>query len=320
MQTHTTGMIARRFVAGLLALALALTALTTLAPTANAIGGRTPRTPIFDRPITEPTDTPTPEPAPACEPGPAHRYRVTINGFKADVETWDHAFEVDGKGDEVYFDVQTTLTTRDGMTHYDARNTSRVMGDTEGFSYRVEAGSRSTNGGIKSGDRFPSSTPWTQLTAPTTSRDYPPYEVWEGDLRANCDAITISPSLWEWDGGGDAYNDWISWANNLSSNLSKRSDKLFGNGAQVWFDLVDMGLSSAAALPIGSAGDKPIGTKEANGVTSFQPQLLVLDQQAAEILLASEPIGLGKGVTSLTYAGDSGHGKYTMYLQVERVS
>lgn len=39
-------------------------------------------------------------------------YRVTINGLYVRSESWDHAFEVDGKGDEVYIDVQARTVGR----------------------------------------------------------------------------------------------------------------------------------------------------------------------------------------------------------------
>ncbi|MCA1643362.1 MAG: hypothetical protein LC785_15765, partial [Acidobacteria bacterium] len=94
------------------------------------------------------------------------RYRVTLIGFTAHNQTWDHAGQVDGKDDEVYIVSDVRMFNRAGA-EIQAPSTSRsqVMGDTNGYAYRVKAGSASDRGGIKSGDSFPDSTPWMRRGA-----------------------------------------------------------------------------------------------------------------------------------------------------------
>ena len=56
---------------------------------------------------------------------------------------------------------------------------SQVVGDTNGFAYRVKAGSAGDRGGIKTGDGFPDSTPRVRRGA--IARGRPPMMLWEGD-------------------------------------------------------------------------------------------------------------------------------------------
>ena len=80
------------------------------------------------------------------------------------------------------------------------------MGDTNGYGYRVQAGSASDKGGIKTGDSFPGNTPWIRRGG--INRDRLPMMLWEGDLVANQTAAVIIPTIWEWDGGEDLFTGW----------------------------------------------------------------------------------------------------------------
>jgi len=44
------------------------------------------------------------------------KFRVTLNGFAVNQETWDHALEVDGKRDEVYIRYDTRLINNEATS------------------------------------------------------------------------------------------------------------------------------------------------------------------------------------------------------------
>src|SRR6266566_596669 len=93
---------------------------------------------------------------------PSGRYRVVVNGFKVLAETWDDALEYDGKRDEVYITAHIGALDKNGQVLYKDEPTSPVMGDTSNLPGRVQAGTASTLGGLKTGDSYPPGTPWMQ--------------------------------------------------------------------------------------------------------------------------------------------------------------
>lgn len=79
------------------------------------------------------------------------KFQIVICGWKCVKETIDHILQVDGKGDEVWGAVRFQEPS-------DANSTvvrTKTMGDVNNKPGRVQAGSRSSKGGIKTGDQFP---------------------------------------------------------------------------------------------------------------------------------------------------------------------
>lgn len=131
---------------------------------------------------------------------PQGRFRFTLTGFSCERETRDHLFEADGKGDEVYFlldrafvDENYNVIDRRRIRTVNFGDVNRPPGPP-----RVQAGTRSSLGGIRTGDTYPTSEPW-RLTAPPTA-DQIPWNLGEFDLRRGGGAALFIVSLWEWDG------------------------------------------------------------------------------------------------------------------------
>jgi hypothetical protein len=250
------------------------------------------------------------------------RYRVTVIGFTCHNQTWDHTLEVDGKGDEVYIVNDVRVLNRAGAV-IQAPGTSRsqTMGDTNGYEYRVKAGFASDRGGIRSGDSFPTNTPWIRRGGPT--RDRPPMILWEGELPAG-QTVTIIPTIWEWDGGDDMFT---GWRRTIATNGGAIAGTAVG---LVYGPAAGAGTASAlqVLLPaasnflgdvIGNASDRPIGLEKRGDRWGFTPQTVTFNSEIADNTIAND-VGKGPGVVPVAYEDASElRGKYTLYLQIERI-
>lgn len=115
---------------------------------------------------------------------PTRKYQVFINGFVCTNQTWDDAFNWDGKADEVFIAVGYKRANKNGtILESKEPDQTPVMGDTWNLPNRVQVGSAwGGRGGIISGDAFPTRNPWIQSPPPQADRNWPPYKVWEGAL------------------------------------------------------------------------------------------------------------------------------------------
>jgi hypothetical protein len=282
----------------------------------------------------EPTESTASQPTPTEQPSSPKEpamgtYRVTVNGFRVVSETWDHAGEVDGKGDEVYLSVGMKVLDGKGkpkvpVTGGNPAAISAVMGDVNGQNGRVRAGTRGPRndpGGLQTGDTFPNASPWKLNGAPT--QDRPPFAVGTVKLIEGNDSMLICPTIWEWDGGSDVFRDWVGWFQQAAGKIPA---PVAGSKAGVVLEATKAGLGLAMSLSdagiLGQAADRPIGikTQGPNGFT-FDPQIISLDYTAAEWLVNNDPQGKGNGVLELAYQDDAKyHGYYVLYLQVTKVS
>jgi len=132
------------------------------------------------------------------------RYRVSILGFKVERETSDDPLQTDGKRDEVYLRAAAVERGPDGerignvvqrqtLVHGDINTTDWRSGPNR----RIQAGSASVDGGLKTGDAFPTATPW-QRTLPNRDGSFP-LLVWEGDLIQGQNTVQVTFNLWESD-------------------------------------------------------------------------------------------------------------------------
>jgi hypothetical protein len=276
----------------------ALLAATTMAPAAGAMRIREP---LPDDTVVTDSGGGTASSTSGCGPEASNRYRVTLQKFRVTSQTYDHFLQLDGAGDEVFVSYKNVKLAADGRVLANlGTNTTVTMGDINGYPLREKAGTASRTGGLRSGDVH------------TTNK-----VLWEGTLGAD-EVVVITPTIWEWDGGGDGFSAWSSWASQLASRLSSRAGEIFGEEVGNWIDLADIGLAGVASLPVGSAGDKPIGTVDGSGGSSFTPQMLVLDQASVAEFMSSNPIGEGPCVVGIEYAGSNDHGRYTLHLKIER--
>lgn len=270
------------------------------------------------------TDTVTETPASQVEPA-SGEYMVTINGFWVTSETWDHAFEVDGKGDEVYLSTGTKVLDASGNPVVEVQggglvSRSKVMGDTNQQNNRLACGSRSPSGGIKSGDWCMIERPW-QLDESGPQPDRPPMKVIQTTLVDGQNSLVVSPTIWERDGGADAYAEWTAFFRDAVNNVP--APAAGGTGAIVLTAAkIGLELALAAAPIMGQAGDRPIGIEEQSGSSvTFDPYVITLDYKAAEWLVNNDPSGKGLGVLELNYKdADKYRGDYSVYLQVTKLA
>ena len=151
------------------------------------------------------------------QPAQRGKYRITLNGFKVQRQTYDHLLMLDGKDDEVYFVAHVAVidtASSDFSGHVLLR--SDIYGDVSGFPDRVKAGRGFMSGGIQRGDVVPNATPWVRTGEPTPNRL--PMLLWEGELVQGERAVVIAPSAWEWDGNAELFG---RYALSLTTTLGR---------------------------------------------------------------------------------------------------
>jgi hypothetical protein len=102
------------------------------------------------------------------------------------------------------------------------------MGDTWRLPNRIQAGSASDRGGIITGDKFPPvDRPWLR-TGGLNDLRFPPYTIWEGELRDGQDMVMLTPTIWEWDPGAGFWDGWLAWQVGVDDQYGKRAKEIFG--------------------------------------------------------------------------------------------
>ena len=251
----------------------------------------------------------------------AGRFRVTLTGFTVNQQSSDNILESDGKGDEVYFiidsarydgytdrggrpsvfaplSLDTTLRPNGNLTERQSLQ-SVILGDVnfQNNPPRIRAGSASQVGGLRTGDRYPTNEPWNVSGALRTDRL--PMLLWEGELTTERDLVVLIPTIWEWDGGNTEMR--AAYTDSVNSYLTT-SSKTF------WDHIRGQDLFGA--------GDRPIGLlQNANG---WVPRGLFLTFPTAQRAATTSPSGYGTGVVELRY-GHSPKEDYSIYLKIERL-
>jgi len=261
-------------------------------------------------------------------PDTVGRFRVTLTGFTVNRQTDDNILEADGKGDEVY--VVAELAQYDSYYEYGRRpgfsedNILISLGGNNGFHGRgnltlrkslfsvlmgdinnqrnpprIQAGSASNLGGLRTGDRFPSNEPWNLNGTPLPDRL--PMLLWEGELRRGQDFVMIIPTIWEWDGANPQLRSQFTQDVNYYFTQSTYRDDGF-----VW--------RAFAGGDVAGAGDRPIGML---GIYGWVPQGLTLNFDTALRAAISSPSRIGTGVAEIRYAAETED--YSLYFKVERL-
>jgi hypothetical protein len=259
---------------------------------------------------------------------PKGTYRVLVNGFLVKTETWDNALQTDGKRDEVFLSTSVAKLTTDGDIISPSEVVSDTLGDVNGQPGRVQAGSASPQGGLRTNDKFPTPAPWrswTDAEPPPEDQNYPPMAVWEGELDSDRDVLLVTPSIWEWDGGESAAPSWIAWGQQTVEKIAPKVEELVDTPAtKLVFSILELGLDVAVSMTkpslVGQSADRPIGMVADGENFVFKPQVLVLTQPKAEAIVNSRPAGKGKGVLALSYKDAPAlHGHYQLYMQVQKL-
>jgi hypothetical protein len=259
-------------------------------------------------------------------------FRVRLNGFMVNNQSWDQALNLDGAGDEILFDYQLDTIDLTGRNDTRPRTAgwpihTNVYGEKPAGSPNVRAGDAGANGGLRTGNSFPSATPWLG-----GSRETGP-AFFNAELIQGRVAGVIVPAIFEWDGSGDMFRSYNRALLDLRSTLRTNIEGLIRGAAlrtpaQFLVEGETLGLgpvraaTSHGASGTGERADRPVGMARVFARTdfSFVPKVLVLTYEAADIISRSDFFGKGRGIVEIRYRDDSRlQGDYTMYLQVERV-
>jgi hypothetical protein len=251
------------------------------------------------------------------------RYRVLVEGFSVSAQTWDNVLQSDGKGDEVFLSARVAYMDRNGKDLAPRTEfRSATMGDTNGFSSRVRAGTASDQGGIVSGNTFPDPLDLTAFGPATSPSFTPPLTLWEGDLVQGRQAVVITPSIWEWDGSGDVFGGWLQWAQTALPKIAGSIGTIVGGGnaSDVVKKATQLGLDVLTVFNdpglIGKPGDRPIGTtKNVDGKYVFVPQVVLLNYDRAQALIQQKINGVS-GLFTLHFQDDQALTDYTLYFRV----
>jgi len=91
------------------------------------------------------------------------RYRLVVNGFHVQTETFDDPLEWDGKHDEVYVTAAVQGWNSAEALAYSNTPSSPVLGDTNKQNGRIKAGSATGwKGALVTGDNYPDPNRWAR--------------------------------------------------------------------------------------------------------------------------------------------------------------
>lgn len=302
-----------------LAAVLAAAILACALPAAAQRPGATGKPRVVDREeVVRPAQQAPTSPAAAALPAAA-RYRVTVAGFHVNRESWDTFLETDGKGDEIAISAEVLTVGADGKPTSDPRWVKSVVyGDRNNFPAREQAGSRSSLGGLKTGDNVPAvPDPW--VSRGKASENRLPLLLWEGELRLDENAVVVAPTLWELDSDDvltAAPANTVLGVTQVLRAVTPIASTIPGTSAVMPAVTTATELASRAATFQKEGMNRPIGVKQGG---AYSPKLVVLNVRTAEASLAPGA-GRKRGVIEVRYTDPEDlKGDYTLFLQVERL-
>jgi hypothetical protein len=131
-------------------------------------------------------------------------YLISVTQLVCGQPTQDDPLSFDGRGDEIMAGVQVWHFNRaNGQMLESFWRETLTYGDSN-RSNRIQAGSVSSEGGIRALDMIPTGSSVARVAA--ASDQVFPWRVWEGALATGQDALVIAPSIWEADGNRPAFN------------------------------------------------------------------------------------------------------------------
>ena len=267
------------------------------------------------------------------------KFRVTLNGFAVNNQSDDDIMEGDGKGDEVYLRADVWQMDKNGAVVVKQPYKTTILGDTNRQTPRLKAGSASPSegggpgGGLRTGDKFPTNTPWQLFGAAGAANGTLPMLLWEGSLAQGADGIVIIPTVWEWD-SRDMSRSESEWDKTLDTIFSAVKPHLlrqiisndttpFSMARALGDDAVTFGGQTAnpAVNLRDKSGTRPIGLFALDGrPVVFLPALLTLNYDSALKATKTSPSNSGLGVFAFRYVDAQDHGDYTLYIQVEKIN
>lgn len=270
-------------------------------------------------------------------------YLVTVTGLVCLEPTADtsstgiFAFgDPDGRGDEIR--AGAYVRRFDRKTHqlleYYSRQTLPYGDITVDGLTRLQAGTQTSAGGIRAGDRIPTNLSVARVN-PAQDTSFP-WRVWEGRLTDGIDVLLVSPSVWEFDGGNGRFDNWVQSQTLLKTIFTEPAvQSRIASGV--------LGPVEVGVLPnpsVNALTDSPIGRRRVESGGSVIPNVtIVLTREIVEKALSSAwatiqlPVAPGvmldipkPGIIVLNFTDPPGDltnptpASYTMFLQVEKLS
>jgi hypothetical protein len=243
-------------------------------------------------------------------------FQIVVCGWKCVKETIDHALEVDGKGDEVWVTARFQGPNESNSTVV----RTKTMGDVNDKPGRVQAGSRSDKGGIKTGDQFPAK-PFDKPNSvgkwQADSRPDLPFVIWEGKLVDGKPGVELELSIWEDDeGGAKLWEDVLKVLNAPIVKDQLKSVEVYkSKDGSTAFTIDLSGIGELMQTVFGVAKDRPIGVPKTKSITYSAAKQIASTRRTAEI---------SEGVVAITFKDSeepkyANQGEYVLWLQVKEI-
>ncbi len=213
------------------------------------------------------------------------RYRVLFTALKLTRQADDDILGADGRGNEVFVAGLWAAVEGRGPAVVGGFARSVVYGDVQNFPTRVQAGTASPQGGLRSGDTAPGLTGMVPQLGQPASNDRFPLLLWEGDLVRAGPMVGILPIAFEWSASDQAA--WSTWAN--SWQTGGRYLEQFGDAIRRFSD------GSLAPHPLHGVWEVQDYTKRIGERLTTKPWLITFPAKPGQ----TRPIGLKNLWTSL---------------------
>ncbi len=253
------------------------------------------------------------------------KYRVLVLGVVVDRETADDPLEFDGKRDEVYVAAMwATFGNHWGHTTGSGFVRTPIYGDVNRLPGRIQAGSASALGGIKTGDVVPNGFSPVAQPGAAAFADRLPLIIWQGVLEDSGQFVVIHPTIWESDNKpGANFTSWQQWF--FSPNGSRvlqnvaYADRATTDLKSIWLGEFDpSGYPLSPSFDIGQGTDRPIGiTEGSKNPNALSVSGLVLTRAKAERALGPSQSAIL--VESRVHERGELGGEYRLFYQLERV-
>lgn len=194
------------------------------------------------------------------------------------------------------------------------------MGDINDKAGRIQAGTRSEKGGIKTGDEFPSNRfekPNVIAEIKPDTRPDLPFVVWEGELIDGKPGLEIEVSIWEDDeGGAKTWEEVLKVLNApIVKDRLKNVEVHKSKDGSTSFAIDLSGVGELLPKIFGIANDRPIGVPKTKSITY---------SSAKQIALLPSKAGIPAGVIAVSFKDSeepkhSNQGEYELWLQVKHI-
>jgi hypothetical protein len=258
-------------------------------------------------------------------------YRVLLKVAVATHESVDDPLSFDGRGDEFYAAAYwATFPFVWGAPSNAGVVQTRVYGDIHQAPARIQAGTASPWGGIRSGNVIPDGSAPVLQPGIATYTDRLPLLVWQGVLQDSGQILVVNPVLWESDNNatGNFPYWWGWWSTPNGSGIlqnkaysAKRSVPIVGD----WLGRMEDNIPIQPPMTVSHGMDRPLGiggldlgwgstpTPNANSLT---PSGLILTRERIE-----QALGVNRALLLAWRFHDrpSLDGDYMLYIQIERM-